>query len=358
MSMKLFALGPVPMYQRTLEIAGKPIPYFRTPEFSEIMLESEALMKKAIFASEDSKVVFLTASGTAAMEATVLNCFTEQDKVLVIEGGIFGHRFVEICELHRIPHDVVKLNFEQVLTEEVLAPYEGKGYTALLVNIHETSTGQLYDAQMLSRFCQRNGMYYIVDAISSFLADPYYMEKWGIDATILSTQKGLAIAPGMSIVTISKRLYEEKVMFTPQKTMYLDFRSHIDNQKRGQTPFTPAVNIAFQLNDMLKSLDAEGIENRLAHVDMLVKDFRSRIVGLPVNLPKHPLSNAATPLLFPKENAVAVYETLKKEYDTVLTPCGGSLKNIMVRVGHIGNHYLDENIELARDLAEVLKRDD
>lgn len=352
--MKLFALGPVAMYQHTLAVAGKPIPYFRTPEFSELMLESEKMMKQVLFAPEDSKVVFLTASGTAAMEATVMNCFTEKDRILVIDGGIFGHRFVEICQLHGIQYDVLHLDFEETLTEEHLDRFDGKKYTALLVNIHETSTGQLYDVKMLSEFCSRNQMYFIVDAISSFLADPYYMEKWGIDATILSTQKGLAIAPGMSIVTISNRLYEEKVLITPQRTMYLDFRSHIDNQKRGQTPFTPAVNIAFQLNDMLKCLVEEGIENRLAHVNLIVSDFRARIKELPLELPKTVLSNAATPLLFPKDNAVQVYEVLKNQYNIVLTPCGGTLKNKMVRVGHIGNHYLDENIELVAALKEVL----
>lgn len=352
--MKLFALGPVAMYQHTLEVAGKPIPYFRTPEFSELMLESEKMMKKVLSAPEDSKVVFLTASGTAAMEATVMNCFTERDRVLIIEGGIFGQRFVEICQLHGIPFDALHLNFNEVLTADHLAQFDGKKYTALLVNIHETSTGQLYDVKLLSNFCSRNQMYLIVDAISSFLADPYNMEKSGIDATILSTQKGLAIAPGMSIVTISNRLYEEKVLKTPQKTLYLDFRSHIDNQKRGQTPFTPAVNIAFQLNDMLKCLMEEGVENRLAHVNLIVSDFRLRIKELPLELPQTPISNAATPLLFPEGNAVSVYETLKNQYGIILTPCGGSLKNKMVRVGHIGNHYLDENIELVSALKEVL----
>lgn len=352
--MKLFALGPVPMYQRTLEIAGKQIPYFRNPEFSEIMLESEKLMKQVLFAPENAKVVFLTASGTAAMEATVMNCFTEQDKVLIIDGGIFGHRFTEICDMHRIPYDAIHLDFEEVLTEKHLDMYDGKMYTALLVNIHETSTGQLYDVRLLSEFCKRNQMYFIVDAISSFLADPYFMEDWGIDATILSTQKGLAIAPGMSVVTISNRLYEEKVLTTPSKTLYLDFRSHIDNQKRGQTPFTPAVNIAYQLNDMLRSLQEESIEHRLTHMDMIVKDFRCRIADLPIRIPNTPLSNAATPLLFKDRNATIVYETLKEKYDTVLTPCGGNLRDIMVRVGHIGNHYLDENIDLVDNLRKVL----
>ena len=354
--MNLFALGPVAMYPHTLQVSGKQLPYFRTPEFSEVMLESERLLKKVLYAPKDAKTVFLTASGTAAMEATVMNCFTEKDRLLIIDGGIFGHRFTEICKIHAVPYDAVTLRFGERMTPEHLAPYDGGRYTALAVNIHETSTGQLYDVHMLSDFCRRNGMYLVVDAISSFLADEYRMEEFGIDATILSSQKGLAISPGMSLVVLSSRLYEEKVLRNRPKTLYFNFVDHVVNQKRGQTPFTPAVGVALELNDMLRHLEAEGVENRLRHVQQVVEDFRQRLRETELSLPDYPISYAASPLLFPRENAWAVYETLKKEYDTVLTPGGGDLKNKLLRVGHLGNHTAEENPPLIRALREVLRK--
>ena len=354
--MKLFALGPVAMYPRTLEVAAQQILYFRTPEFSEIMLDSERLLKKHLSAEDNAKTVFLTASGTAAMEATIMNCFTETDKLLIIDGGIFGHRFVEICDIHGIPYDALMLAFGEKLTEKQLQQYEGKKYTALVVNIHETSTGQLYDVNMLAAFCRRNGLYFIVDAISSFMADEYNMVEYGIDATILSSQKGLAIAPGMAVVVLSDRLYKEKVMNNHPKTLYFNFVDHIDNLKRGQTPFTPAVGTALQLNDMLHSIEEEGLENRLAYLRFMVSDFRRRLSETELYLPSYPISYAASPLLFPRENASIVYEILKNEYDIVLTPCGGDLKNKVLRVAHIGNHTIEENAPLIGKLQEVLHR--
>lgn len=98
--MKVFTVGPVAMYPHTLEVAARPLPYFRTPEFSAMMLDSEQMLRRLLDAPADSYMVFLTASGTAAMEATVLNCLTEEDRVLLIDGGTFGHRFAEICKLH------------------------------------------------------------------------------------------------------------------------------------------------------------------------------------------------------------------------------------------------------------------
>ena len=145
--MKLFTVGPVEMYPFTLKTAAGQIPYFRTKEFSAMMLEE--LLKKQMHAPDTSRLVFLTASGTGAMEATVFNLFNKDDRLLIIDGGSFGHRFAQICELHGIPHDVLTLSFGESLTSERLEEYSGTAYTGLLVNIHETSTGQLYDINTL-----------------------------------------------------------------------------------------------------------------------------------------------------------------------------------------------------------------
>mgnify|MGYP000246582626 CR=1 FL=1 len=76
-------------------IGAEQVPYFRTPEFSKIMFENENLMKKFAKADENARVVFLTGSGTAAMEAAVINVFDTKDKVLIVNGGSFGQAFCE-----------------------------------------------------------------------------------------------------------------------------------------------------------------------------------------------------------------------------------------------------------------------
>ena len=142
--MKLFTVGPAQMYQHTLNVRNQVVPYFRTLEFSEMMLENKRLMIKSINAEDDAEVVFLTASGSGAMEATVVNCFQEKDKVLIISGGTFGERFEKICEIHKIPFVALKLGQDEELTAEHFLRFDHQGFTALLVNLHETYTGQLY----------------------------------------------------------------------------------------------------------------------------------------------------------------------------------------------------------------------
>ena len=186
-----FTVGPVQSAPEVLAIGGEHVPYFRTPEFSAVMLENEALMQRFAKAPEGARTVFITGSGTASMEAAVMNVLTPADKVLLVNGGSFGQRFHELCQIHQIPFEEIKLDTGKALTAGHLAMYENKGFTAFLVNIHETSTGVRYDAELIGQFCRRNGLVLIVDAISSFLADPFYMAAMAADVMITGSQKAL-----------------------------------------------------------------------------------------------------------------------------------------------------------------------
>ena len=182
----LFTIGPVEMFPETLEIGGKQVPYFRNDEFSQVVFSASAGLKRLLF-NKNGEIILLTSSGTGAMEATVMNCFTKEDNLIVIEGGSFGHRFAQICEVHDIPHKSVKVENGETLTKDMIEDVIGdEKFTGLLVNLDETSNGQLYDIKMLSEVCCENDLIFVVDAISAFLADEINMDKYGIDAVILS----------------------------------------------------------------------------------------------------------------------------------------------------------------------------
>lgn len=185
--------------QDVLDIGAKQVPYFRTPEFSKIMLENEDLMKKFAKASDDSRVVFITGSGTASMESVVMNVFDENDKVLIVDGGSFGHRFVQLCNIHQVPYETIVLEEGGSVTPEQLAEYDGMGFTVFLVNLDETSKGVLYDIDAISDFCNRNNLFLVVDSISSFLCDEFDMEKLNVQVMITGSQKALACPPGISV---------------------------------------------------------------------------------------------------------------------------------------------------------------
>lgn len=101
-----FTVGPVMSDDDILSIGSEQVPYFRTPEFSNLMFENERLIKNLV-KQVKIRAVFITGSGTASMEAVIMNCFNENDKVLIVNGGSFGHRFVELCQIHHIPYDEI-----------------------------------------------------------------------------------------------------------------------------------------------------------------------------------------------------------------------------------------------------------
>lgn len=340
------------MFPQTLHIASEQLPYFRTPEFSELMFENERLFKASIRAARNSKTVFLTTSGTGAMEAAVINCFGDEDKLLVINGGGFGKRFAEICQIHGISYDELKLDFGEVLTEDRLNGFDGSKYTGLLVNLHETSTGQLYDINLISAYCRKYGLYLVVDAISTYLADKIEFDAMEIDVLIVSSQKALALSPGLSVVEISERIYRNRVLKMPIRSMYLDFKSHVKNMERGQTPFTPAVGILLELNERLKQIETTGVDEIQTEMHTLAERFRRELKTRGFRIPEYPLSNALTPVLL-EPNAREIYEQLKSKYGIMVTPSGGALEKVLIRVGHLGNVKWDDYEVLLNAMEQI-----
>ena len=346
--MKLFTVGPVQMYPETLRIEGTQQPYFRTPEFSKVMKDIEGWFLDSVHAPKGSEFIALTSSGTGAMDATVSNLLSLDDKVLVINGGSFGARFSHICDHYKIPHEDYVISFLHAFKKEEFEQYSGKGFTALLVNACDTSTGQLYDLYYLGDFCDRNNMLFIVDAVSAYLADPIDMEKCHIDAVLTASQKALALAPGVALVAISSRVVER--LGKGPRSYYFDYQDYINNQRRGQPPFTSAVGTMLALHQRLETITAKGIIAVNNEHAQRARHFRELIKDLPLNLPDIPLSNSCTPILFPEENASDVYEAMKKKYEIILTPSGGGWKDKQLRVGHLGNLMLDDYDDLVQKL--------
>ncbi len=332
-----FSVGPVQSDDYVLGIGGEQVPYFRTAEFSEITLFAERTFLEFLAAPQGSRAVFMTGSGTASMEAAVINCLSGKDKALIVNGGSFGKRFTEICAVHSIPFDEIRLPFGEPLKESDLAPFENKGYTAFIVNIHETSTGVLYDHALISSFCRRNNLFLIVDAISSFLADPLNMAEMGADVVITGSQKALACAPGMSLAALSPRALD-RVYSINCGVMYFDYKLYLENGVRGQTPFTPAVGIIRQIAARLKTVKENGgVKTEVARTGALAAYFRKNIGGLPFSFFSKSPSNAVSSLTVNGNvSAYSVFTELKDNYGIWICPNGGELKDKVFRVGHIG----------------------
>lgn len=348
-----FTVGPVMASDDILSVGAQQVPYFRTPEFSSIMLKNEQLILNFSKAARTSRVLFMTCSSTGSMEAVVMNCFTEKDKLLVINGGSFGARFALICRIHDIPYTELILKNGQKLTEEKLYKYDGQGYTGLLVNVDETSTGVLYDTNMLGRFCKKNRMFFVCDCVSSFLADPFEMESCGANVMITGSQKVLACPPGVSIIVLDE-VAIERVRNAHINSLYFDLNDALLNMDRGQTPFTPAVGILLQINARLLEIeDNGGADAEISRVAKQAWDFREKIKDLPVEFVSESPANGVTSLHPIFGNAYEIFLKLKDEYGIWICPNGGEMKDTVFRVGHIGALTHEDNTILVNALYDL-----
>lgn len=339
-----FTVGPVVSCPEVLKIASVSAPYFRTSEFSDMMLQNEKLILEFLNAPDDSRCVFMTTSGTGAMESCVMNILNNQDKVIVINGGSFGYRFVKLCELYGYNTSEVKCEFGHQVKKEQLDALAGKGYTALLVNMNETSSGVLYDMPLISKFCKENNILLIIDAISAFITDKIDMKEFGAAAIITGSQKALAVQPGIAVIALAPAAIN-RIQKNKEKCMYLSLKDALKNMERGQTPFTPAVTTLIQINKRLTDIEENGgVKVEQERVAGLARYFRRKIRNYPFELIPGDKSNAVTALYPTTCGAKKIVRLLKDEYNIWACPNGGDLADEVFRIGHIGN-IIKENYD-------------
>ena len=287
-----------------------------------------------------------------------MNLLGNDDKVVIVNGGGFGQRFVDICNVYGIQNEELKLNYGEQITEDALSPFIDAGFTSMIINVHETSTGILYDMSLITKFCKQNNIFLIADAISSFLADEYNMEEFGVNVTILSSQKALALPPGLSFLILDK-LAIARIKRNKTRSYYFNLKDYLSNAERGQTPFTPAVGIILQLNRRLKAIDEVGIESMIKNSSELAKDFREKISKLPFVVPFQNLSNALTPVSICNSEIAydKLFTELKDKFQIFICPNGGELKNKLFRVGHIGSITTTDNNALINSIKAIINNE-
>lgn len=350
-----FTVGPVMTDPEVLKVSSHSSPYFRTHEFSSIMLENEKLMLEFLNSPQGSRCIFLTTSGTGAMESCVMNLLNDSDKALVINGGSFGQRFVELCKVHKRNFTEIKCEFGHQVKEEQLEQYKSCGYTALLVNMDETSSGTLYDMRLISDFCKEQHLFLIVDAVSAFITDEIDMAELGIGAILTGSQKALAIHPGISVIALSPEALK-RADENPEICMYLSMKEALKNMDRGQTPFTPAVTTLLEINTRLKGIKERGFAAEQVAVKKIAIDFREFIKDYPFTFISESMSNCVTALHPLNVGAKSIIEHFKIDYGIWLCPNGGDKADEVFRVGHIG-YITEENMKELKDaFADMLKR--
>ena len=333
--------GPTPVPESVmLEIAKHPIGH-RSSEFSSILKDVYENLKYVFQTKND--VFMFTSSGTGAMCAALENLVNEGDNVLCLSLGNFGNRWAKIAESRGAVVEKIEVEAGGVIEPEVLRKRlgEDKDKKIKLVTLthSETSTGAANDVKTLCSIIREHGALSVVDGVTSVCAMPVKPDEWGIDVLVSGSQKGFMIPPGLAFLTANERawkVYEN----CKHPSFYFNWGAHKKAVDGDTTPFTPAVNLIVGLNQALKMIKEEGIENMNArhkrHAMALRRALRAINLELLVKEDKN-ASWSITSILPPEGISVPdIRAGMKKDFDIVVANGQNQLKDKIFRMGTLG----------------------
>lgn len=314
------------------ESSKQPI-YFRTQQLSDKVKECERLILK-FYNCKEGRVVFLCGTGTLGMESLVDNLISTDKKVFVINGGTFGKRWVDLCNIHNINVYSYESGFGKnvnlIELERLLSQIKPE---FLLMQHVETSSGQLYDVESIGKLCKKYKIKLILDSMTGFLIHETLMDKWNIYASVTSSHKGLCLYPGISILVLSKNAIKKKSYNS--KNMYNNFKYYLNSYDAMYFPFTTNLVVINQMYLKLKSVNKIGIHTHIKKIDQLANHFRNKIKSLPLKLVAETPSICCS-VLYTDETDIMTFFNKMIDKNIYFTPTGGK-KGKIFSVGHLGN---------------------
>jgi aspartate aminotransferase-like enzyme len=311
--------------------------HHRTPEFSKIFAETRAGLRKLFQTDQD--VLILAASGTGAMEAAVANVLGPGDRVLVVNGGKFGERWMRICETYGVAVEEIRVEWgEAVRPEAVKTALERfPDAKAVFVQASETSTTAVHPIEEIGRLTENRDVLLVVDGITAVGVYDLPMDRLGIDVLVTGSQKALMLPPGLGFIALSPRAWK-RAETRRLPAFYFDLQRERKNQSDNTTAYTPAVSLVNGLHAVLAMLEAEGLPNVFRRHALLADATRSAVreLGLRLLAPGAP-SPAATGLHLPEGiDGGKLAKYLRDRMGVTFAGGQDHLKGKVLRIAHIG----------------------
>lgn len=351
----LLTPGPTPVPPRVLETMARPIIHHRTPEFQKIIQEVEEDLKY-VYQTKNEVLIF-AASGTGAMEGSVINLLSPGDKALVVRGGKFGERFGDICNAYGIEFIALDVEWGKAVDPEKIDEIlkKDKKIKAVYTTLCETSTGVSTDIEAIGKILKNYEAVLVVDAISGLAAIPMKTDEWGADVVVSGSQKGLMIPPGLAFVSVSPKAWQMIEKSTLPK-YYFDFKAYRKALTKTDTPFTPAVNLMIALREALKIIKEEGIEVIFERHKKLAFAVRSAVkaIGLELFSPDA-YSDGVTAVKVPQAiDGEKLVKTMRDKYGVGIAGGQDELKGKIFRIATMGYITASDLIVCIATLETVL----
>jgi len=339
--------GPTALPPSVREAGSRQMINHRGPEFAAMLGRVIEGMRPYFGTASD--IAIITTAGTGGLEAAVVNTLSPGDPVLGVTIGSFGDRFAKIAATYGAVVTKLEVEWGQAadperLREALLAAPEG-GYRAVLMTHNETSTGVMNPIPDLAAVVREVApeTLILVDSVSGLGAVPFAMDDWGVDVVVTGSQKAWMSAPGLAMIAASPRSWT--AMETARMPrVYLDLRAHRDAHANGQTPWTPAVAVVYQVDEGLRLMAAETPAGVFARHEACAAATRAGLTALGFELfaDQRFASRTVTAAWVPEGLEWKAFNGEVKNQHVVLAGGQGKLSGKIFRLGHLGSVTLEE----------------
>ncbi|MDP2927772.1 MAG: alanine--glyoxylate aminotransferase family protein [Candidatus Omnitrophota bacterium] len=333
----LLTPGPTPLPPQVSLAMAKPIIHHRTPQFQEILKEASRGLKWAFQTAND--VFIISSSGTGAMEAAVINLLSCGDTALVVQGGKFGERWTEIAKAYGICPEIINVEWGKAVSPAEISKRlkSNPQIKAVFTTLCETSTGVDNDIQAIAAVVKESSAVLVVDAISGLGAVDLKTDAWGVDVVVAGSQKGFMLPPGLGFICLSSRAWK-LVEASKSGRYYLDLRKAKKALDKNDTPFTSSITLIIALNEALKIMQQDGLENIFQRHRIMADATRAAMQALGLELfaplaASDGVTAAKVPVGIDGEKLV---KTMRDTYGVTIAGGQGELKGKVFRIAHMG----------------------
>jgi aspartate aminotransferase-like enzyme len=353
---RLLAPGPVPVPTQVLKAMGEKVLHHRTPEFVEILQQTWQQLSR-FFATHQS-VQIITGTGSAAMEAAVVNTLSPGDQALVVVSGKFGERWADICERYGVQTQRWNVPWGKTLDLHEFAA-QLKAHPAIKVvfsQVCETSTATLHPVREMAEVMRktRPEALFAVDAITGLGCLSLPMDEWGLDVVVGGSQKAFMIPTGLSFIALSERAWAAQALSRCTK-YYFDLHAEKKANAKGDSQFSIPTPLIVGLHQVLLQAEKVGLPSLWKRCQTLSE--ATLWAGEKLGLKGY--SDSPSPsvtALTTSSDSAKLRDELEAKYNITIMGGQDQLKGKILRVGHMGDVRDEDMLALFQALAEMLKQ--
>lgn len=354
----LLTPGPTQVPPSVCEALGRPIIHHRTPQFqNEIKEAIEGL--KYIFQTQND-VYILTCSGSGGMEASVCNLLSPGDKAISVESGKFGERWTELCKTYKVDTRVLTIEWGKAVTATQIQSLlkAEPDIKVVFITLCETSTGVTPDVQAIAKVVRESNAVLVIDAVSGLGVQDLQTDNWGVDVVVTGSHKGLMLPPGLALISVSPKAFALIEKSTSPR-YYFDLREAKKAAEKVDTPFTPAIGIVIAMNESIRLIKKEGLQNLFARYALLAKATREAAKALNLKIFTDPscYSNVLTAISLPSNiDGEKLMKVMRDDYGITVAGGQDKLKGKTIRIAHMGMINEFDIVSGIACLEKVLKK--